>query len=190
MATFLQEYNLLFSFLGSLFTIIAALTALYSIMIWKKQQKYSMQTNLLMELEDSYEILFTKYVEEFHFILKLANTVHIHEHDGYKSISKNELNSFLNDEYAKSKVIANLSESGRKYEVAYMRARRFFKTIDRHNCLQKTYIDEIQMEYIKTVDGRLSQNQNAEMILEEHIKKLFKLKENAIDIMAKLRKGL
>ena len=129
-------------------------------------------------------------MEEFCFLLKIQNTVHINEQDSYKTISNKEVNKYLEDEYDEYKSVNSLTESSRKYELAYIRAKRFFKTIDKHDCLQKSYIDKIQTVSIGAIESKLSQNQDVEAIFIEYATKLFELKENAIKTMAILREGL
>ncbi len=91
MIQYIEQYNSLIAFVGSVFTIIAALIALYAIVIWRKQQKYSIELNLILYLEDNYEILFTKYIEEFQWFLELENTIYLEKLKNYQDISEKDI---------------------------------------------------------------------------------------------------
>ena len=183
MYQFINDYNTIISFLSSIFTIIATFIALITILIWKKQQKFSIKINLLMDLEDSYEILFTKYIEEYHFTLRLLNTVKTN-----KTQSNQEINKLIDKELATRKE-NELSISGQKYELSFIRAIRFFPELDKYDFLKKSYLDKVFEKNLQELSSKIL-NTDAEKIAIDYFKELLEIKKDAIKKITKLRKAL
>jgi len=183
----LKNYDFIFSFIGSAFTVLATLIALYAVLTWRKQQKYTILLNQLIELEDNYEILFVNYIEEYHWFLKLENTVHENQLTNYTNISKKDLNKFILDEYHKKKSDNSLVINSREYELAYLRTKRFFPSIQDDNNLKKSYLDEVLDKHISKLADELSKNNDAENLFKTFTEEILKIKEHAIDKITKLR---
>ena len=179
----LKNYDFIFTFIGSVFTVLATLIALYALLTWRRQQKYTILLNYLIELEDNYEILFANYIEEYHWFLKLENTVHENKIANYANISKKELDKFILDEYNKKKLNNSFVVNGREYELAYLRAKRFFSSIQDDNNLQKSYLDK----HISKISDELAKNNDVENLFKIFAEEILKIKENAIDKITNLR---
>ena len=175
------NYTNLISIVSDGFTIFVSIFAIQAFLTWKKQQKYSIQISLLMELEDNYEILFTKYIEEYHWFLKLGNTI-----ENNQEISNKELNRWLIEEYTKKKSNDELITSSRKYEISYLRAKRFFPIIKNDKNFKKSYLDEIFNKHI----SKLNTNNDAEKIFKEYSEEFLDIKNNVVEKIAKLREKM
>lgn len=142
--------------------------------------------NLLMDLEDNYEILFTKYIEDYLWILKLSNTVKTNDED--KKFTNHEMVKLIENESSKKKK-DELVISGRSYEIAFIRAKRFFPKLDNYDYLKKSYLDIIFHKNIDEINIKLT-DMDAEEVAKGYFNELSKNKENAIKEITKLRQIL
>lgn len=190
MIQYIEQYNSLIAFVGSVFTIIAALIALYAIVIWRKQQKYSIELNLILYLEDNYEILFTKYIEEFQWFLELENTIYLEKLKNYQDISEQDMSVVIREEYQKKTLADAGSQYGRKYELVYLRAKRFFPVIEQYEYLKKSFLDEEHSKSIEKINEQLKKQNDPEQIFKEYAENFLNFKNNGISILEKLRTKL
>ena len=139
-----------------------------------------------MDLEDNYELLFSKYIEEYMWILKLSNTVKINDED--KKFTNQQIIKLIEDESSKKKK-DELVMNGRNYEIAFLRAKRFFPMLNNYDYFKKSYLDTMFDKNIDEINIKLK-DMNAEEIAKEYFSELLKNKENAIKKITKLREVL
>lgn len=73
MSFFSQEPVTLISAVSGIATIVASFVAIFTLIIWRKQQKYSHMLNAIMDLEDNYELLMREYFVVYNFFSRYKN---------------------------------------------------------------------------------------------------------------------
>lgn len=73
MSFFSQELVTLISAVSGIATIVASFVAIFTLFIWRKQQKYSHMLNAIMDLEDNYELLMHEYFVVYNFFFRYKN---------------------------------------------------------------------------------------------------------------------
>lgn len=73
MSFFSQESVTLISAVSGIATIVASFVVIFTLIIWRKQQKYSHMLNAIMDLEDNYELLMREYFVVYNFFSRYKN---------------------------------------------------------------------------------------------------------------------
>lgn len=123
MYTFSQESVTLISALSGIATIVAAFVAIFTLLIWRKQQKYSHMLNAVMDLEDHYELLMHEYFTVYNWFFqrqKLAS-----QSEGQSKEYKRQVNDKIKKDYDELHKNNKLSVVENNYQLAYIRAGRF-----------------------------------------------------------------
>ena len=128
-------------------TILAFVLAIIAFLNWKKEHKYAKKLDYILNLEDSFIILFHNIKQEFKFfsdmqknLVDIVNKTEEDKNNIYISIKKN-YEIYLQEQL--------FSKSLYEYNIALVRIKRFIKDIDKEcEVLDFNYLKELNLEGI------------------------------------------
>jgi len=136
---FTNNFNNILSATSSIATIIAAIIAIYTLQIWRKQQIYGTKFNVLMELEDNYELLLAEYGNTFNWIFQRQKVVF--ESQNKPQEYRQKLDEAIKNDFEKFSTENKLAVYSRGYELAYCRAIRIFPSVASVDKLKLSELD-------------------------------------------------
>jgi len=126
-AWIVDNINNIISATSGIATIVASVVAIFTLKIWRKQQLYSTKINVLMELEDNYEILLAEYGNTFNWIFQRQKLAA--ESKSKTKEYRQELDKAIKDDFQKFLSENKLAVYSKSYQLAYCRALRVFPNI-------------------------------------------------------------
>ncbi len=170
------------SIIADFATIITAIAAIFAFVLWRQQQKYTYQLDLLMNLEDSYELLFASKVSFF------AENIKLIEHVNQNLNSKLEI-AQIENEVKRINNEHKVEVYQREYELAFIRARRFFEQIEKTDDLKPETILKLFEKYMAQVESSLANN-TLEQVIIDYSSEFLDTKNRATEQIKKLRNSL
>ncbi|SFF06681.1 hypothetical protein SAMN05216563_1124 [Phytobacter palmae] len=166
-----------FTIAGALSTIVATMIAFVAFINWRKQQAYSLQLSLLLDLEDKFTIYIAKNMEDFNAFWQAYKCIRDNKGQDKKAID-DAIKKHFSERLDKEKT----AKAQFEVQVALLRAARM---IDEIKCSHATIITEIevlQKEYIYQ-----SENEGS---LKQYVEEITDVKDNFIDVLTRERNKL
>lgn len=167
----------LFSHLSNILTVIAFLFAAYQFFLWRKQQRYSLELDSILDMEDLFEIYIDSLMRAHGYFDK-ARKLAI-ETNGKSKEERHELDKYLKNEF-KLLIEQNnqeINDNANKYGLARFRVKRLDYDIDKIEELDSMWIrDRFQSFLIDKTS------------LEDVAQEISRIKTVARDEFNKLRK--
>ncbi|TMP61895.1 hypothetical protein CWB77_08160 [Pseudoalteromonas sp. S1610] len=167
----------LFSHLSNILTVIAFLFAAYQFFLWRKQQRYSLELDSILNMEDLFEIYIGSLMRAHGYFDK-AQKLAVEAH-GKSKEERHELNKYLKNEF-KLLIEQNnqeINDNANKYGLACFRVKRLDYDIDKIEELDSMWIrDRFQSFLIDKTS------------LEDVAQEISRIKTVARDEFNKLRK--
>lgn len=158
---------------GALATIVA--TGI--IINWRKQQEYSLQLSLLLDLEDKFEIYIMQNMEDFATFWHASKCIRDH-----KDQDKRAVNDVIKNHFREKLDKEKTAKVHFEVEVALLRVARMIEDIKCNHSTIIKRVDEFQREYINKSDVETS--------LEEYVKEIVELRSGFVDVLTKERNNL
>lgn len=140
MYTFSQESVTLISALSGIATIIASFVAIFTLLIWRKQQKYSHMLNAVMDLEDHYELLMHEYITIYNWFFQRQKLAY--QAEGLSKDYKRQINVKIKSDYDEFQKSNKLSVTQNNYQLAHIRAGRFDIALTSYETLTYTALQD------------------------------------------------
>lgn len=140
MYTFSPDTVSFISALSGIATIVASFVAIFTLFIWRKQQKYSHMLNAIMDLEDHYELLMHEYATTYNWFFqrqKLASQSESKSQD-----YKRQVIDKIKDDYDRFQKNDKLSAVQNDYQLAHVRANRFDISLSLYETLTFTALQD------------------------------------------------
>lgn len=182
----IDNFNVIISTINSVTTFLASVVAIVTLTIWRKQQLYNPKFTILMDLEDSYEILITEYGNMFNWFFqrqKLASSAP----EKYKKT----VNDKITEDYKKLLLENKLSEYSYNYQLAYTRVRRIIPEIENTQELQFKQLEKCHESCMNMIKKeRFSNDADIEKVLSEFANKYIKFGNDGRGKFQLLRKSI
>ena len=182
-----KSISFIFSIISSIATIIASIVAIITLTIWRKQQLFGKKIDILMDLEDDYEILLTKHIQDYLWFIKLQNITSPNEGE---TLSNQDANDLIIKKYNSKLKDLDMIDSTRKYEVSYMRAKRLFPEINDIDGLSPIRINNIHMNQLKKITTNHLMKKTSNKALKDYLLMRLDIKNNALGKIKHLRDNL
>ncbi|EAA9928498.1 hypothetical protein A6856_23855 [Salmonella enterica] len=166
-----------FTIAGALSTIVATMIAFIAFINWRKQQAYSLQLSLLLDLEDKFTIYIAQNMEDFNTFWQAYKCIRNNK-DQDKKVIDDTIKKHFSERLDKEKT----AKAQFEVQVALLRAARMIEEIKCNHTSILTEIDILNKKYIYQSD--------IEDSLKQYIEEITGVKDEFIDVLTRERNKL
>lgn len=189
MYTISPETVSLISALSGIATIVASFVAIFTLLIWRKQQKYSHMLNAIMDLEDHYELLMHEYLKTYNWLFqshKLAS-----QSEGKSQDYKRKVNDKIKIEYDEFQKSNKLSVVQNNYQLAHIRADRFDIALSSYETLAYTALQDFFEKNLSCINAEnFSSEESIEQEMYRFANNFSSFKKAGLEHFKSIRKSM
>ncbi len=135
------------SVVSGICTVFASITAIITLMIWRKQQRYAPKFNAVMELEDRHELLMLEYYNIFTWLYGASKLAA--DSVDKDSTYKDKVDEKINSDFKELKHAEKLAIYEKDYQLQYARLSRLinlenFELLD-YKALREFYKNSVTL---------------------------------------------
>lgn len=166
-----------FTIAGALSTIVATMIAFVAFVNWRKQQAYSLQLSLLLDLEDKFTIYIAQNMGDFNAFWQAYKCIRDNKGQDKKAID-DAIKKHFSERLDKEKT----AKAQFEVQIALLRAARM---IDEIKCSHASILTEIE-----TLQKKYIYQSETEDSLKQYVQEITGAKDNFIDVLTRERNKL